>query len=134
MLGSVLTVLLSGLLITQITAASAAATPLSTPPRDGPEGPVVHWTTSQFSKRGNLAIEHGYINVPADYSSPGDHETISIRIARSKAIHQPSKGTILINFGEPGTSGVSSLVSRADYLHRYRFLSVRDSFFGNTLH
>ncbi len=46
--------------------------------------------------------------VPLDYSSEGG-ETIQLQLARVKAMVQPAKGTILLNFGGPGEAARATL-------------------------
>jgi hypothetical protein len=78
----------------------------------------------------DLPSECANFTVPLDYTTPSDERTIELQIARVKARVQPSKGTILINFGGPGSPGRSSLAQNAGLLKAYavslRLLSSGD--------
>lgn len=49
--------------------------------------------------------------VPLDYASEGG-ETIQLQLARVKALVQPAKGTILMNFGGPGEEARATLTGK----------------------
>ncbi|UNI17089.1 hypothetical protein JDV02_003467 [Purpureocillium takamizusanense] len=56
-----------------------------------------------------LPTECADFTVPLDYTTPSSKETIRLQIARIEAKVQPARGTILINFGGPGSNGRTSL-------------------------
>lgn len=61
-----------------------------------------------------VSLECGTLLVPLDYTSPNSSEQLQLRLIRTPAVTQPSKGSILFNFGgpgEPGRSFFNSLVT-----------------------
>ncbi|KAJ6439310.1 nedd8-like protein [Purpureocillium lavendulum] len=63
-----------------------------------------------------LPSECADFTVPLDYTTPSSKETIKLQIARIKAAVQPAKGTILLNFGGPGSDGRATLAGQAPLL------------------
>lgn len=54
---------------------------------------------------GGAALSCGTLRVPRDYSDPFHRRTIELQLTRVKATRQPSKGSIILNPGGPGTPG-----------------------------
>ncbi|KAF9878316.1 nedd8-like protein [Colletotrichum karsti] len=50
-------------------------------------------------------IQCANLTVPLDYTLPNSSETIELQLLRIPAVRQPSKGSILFNFGGPGVEG-----------------------------
>lgn len=64
-------------------------------------------------------MECGTLEVPRDYTDDGDNaKTLKLSLSRVPAVHE-SKGSILFNFGGPGSPSVSTLGSVAPLLHKY---------------
>ncbi|WP_328773677.1 alpha/beta hydrolase [Streptomyces sp. NBC_00286] len=57
-------------------------------------------------------LQCGKVTVPLDYAKP-DGETLDIAMARFRATGD-SRGSVLLNFGGPGASGVSELTAGGD--------------------
>lgn len=69
--------------------------------------PVIEWGTCQFSTNSTQAVECGTLPVPLDYANEQSTETLDLALIRILANSQPSKGSIIFNFGGPGVSGVT---------------------------
>lgn len=54
--------------------------------------------------------------VPLDHTTPDSKETIKLQLGRVRAQKQPSKGTILLNFGGPGEPSRANLAAQAEQL------------------
>lgn len=54
---------------------------------------------------GDVPLICGSLAVPLDYTSSNTSETIQLQITKVSATKQPSKGSILLNPGGPGTAG-----------------------------
>ncbi|KAK4209378.1 TAP-like protein-domain-containing protein [Rhypophila decipiens] len=67
----------------------------------------------------NYPIECATLPVPLDYTNPGSDEKVTLELLRSPARNSPSRGSILLNFGGPGASGVAHLVLHAPAIHRF---------------
>ena len=50
-------------------------------------------------------IECGSLTVPLDYAEPNSSRTLELGLLKIPATKQPADGTIIVNFGGPGTSG-----------------------------
>ncbi|KAF4806895.1 putative hydrolase [Colletotrichum siamense] len=50
-------------------------------------------------------IQCANLTVPLDYTSPNSRKTLDLQLLRIPATRQPSKGSILFNFGGPGVAG-----------------------------
>ncbi|KAL2130243.1 hypothetical protein VTI74DRAFT_6720 [Chaetomium olivicolor] len=78
----------------------------------------IQWGVCDFPSTGTLPIECGNLSVPLDYTSPSSSETLTLALIRSRAPQtQPSKGTILFNFGGPGYGAIQTLNALAELLH-----------------
>jgi hypothetical protein len=47
--------------------------------------------------------------VPLDYTSPGDERPLNLQLIKVKANKEPFKGSVLMNPGGPGASGVETV-------------------------
>lgn len=64
-------------------------------------------------------IECGNLEVPRDYTDNGDDaKTLKLSLAKVPAPNE-SKGSILLNFGGPGSASIPTLSSIAPLLHKY---------------
>lgn len=64
-------------------------------------------------------IECGNLEVPRDYTDDGDDaKTLKLSLAKVPAPNE-SKGSILVNFGGPGSPSIETLSSVAPLLHKY---------------
>ena len=77
------------------------------------------------AKMSKLPIECANVTAPLDYTSPEYNESIILELIRVPAAKQPSKGTILFNFGGPGDAGRSGMVGQMDKLMPYVMRSCR---------
>ncbi|EQB55567.1 hypothetical protein GCG54_00014647 [Colletotrichum gloeosporioides] len=50
-------------------------------------------------------IQCANLTMPLDYTSPNSSKTLDLQLLRIPATRQPSKGSILFNFGGPGVAG-----------------------------
>ncbi|KAM7218623.1 TAP-like domain containing protein [Rhypophila decipiens] len=72
-----------------------------------------------FGQDRNYPIECATLPVPLDYTNSGSDEKVTLELLRSPARNSPSWGSILLNFGGPGASGVAHLVLHAPAIHRF---------------
>ncbi|KAH8757511.1 hypothetical protein BGZ57DRAFT_859264 [Hyaloscypha finlandica] len=54
-------------------------------------------------------IACGNLNILLDYTEPSSNATLTLQLVRVPAALQPSKGSILFNFGSRGVTGRGSL-------------------------
>lgn len=94
-------------------ATSAFALPSSKPSRSPDDG--IDWSpcnqTELTSWGAFIAADCGTLNVPLDYSNESSTEKLPLELLRVPAAVQPTKGSILFNFGGPGEPGRSGLAS-----------------------
>lgn len=62
----------------------------------------------------NWPLECGTLQVPLDYTDPSSNRTIELKLLRALAAEQPSKGSVLTNFGGPGVVGRANLAMVPD--------------------
>jgi hypothetical protein len=90
---------------------------------------TIKWTKCdpalERAKMSRLPIECANVTAPLDYTSQEYNETIVLELIRVSAAKQPSKGTILFNFGGPGDAGRSGMVGQMDQLMPYVVRSYR---------
>lgn len=82
----------------------------ATPLRATYTGPKIRWgpcNATQFP--GTTPVECGTLYVPLDYTNKTYGETLKLSLLKVPAAIQPSKGSILHNFGGPGEPGRASL-------------------------
>ncbi|KAK8035383.1 TAP-like protein-domain-containing protein [Apiospora rasikravindrae] len=58
----------------------------------------------------------GELLVPLDYTNDRSNETLTLQLAKVPAITQPSRGSVLMNFGGPGNDGRTMLGQYAPFL------------------
>ncbi|KAI1498500.1 TAP-like protein-domain-containing protein [Biscogniauxia marginata] len=75
-----------------------------------PRDEALQWGSCELATETDLPVECTKLAVPRDYAS-NSNETIDLDIIRIKAVQQPSKGSILLNFGGPGQDGLNNLVA-----------------------
>lgn len=94
-------------------ATSAFALPSNKPSRSPNDG--IDWSpcnqTELTSWGASIAADCGALDVPLDYSNESSTEKLTLELLRVPATVQPSKGSILFNFGGPGEPGRSGLAS-----------------------
>jgi hypothetical protein len=61
-------------------------------------------------------LDCGALQVPLDYTEPSSNATLHLELAKVPALIQPSRGSILFNFGGPGIPGRRSLGALAGLL------------------
>jgi pimeloyl-ACP methyl ester carboxylesterase len=80
-------------------------------------GSKIHWgSCDQAELNATGKIDCGNVRVPLDYTDKVSNKTLEIELVRWRAAVQPSKGSILLNFGGPGLTGRSSLVATGPLL------------------
>ncbi|KAI1860287.1 uncharacterized protein JN550_011665 [Neoarthrinium moseri] len=60
---------------------------------------------------GSVPGECGKMLVPLDYTNPNSTQRLEIEILRIPATKQPKKGSIFLNFGGPGASGIEDFAT-----------------------
>lgn len=78
-------------------------------PRDYPQG--IKWGACDLNT--TLPVECATIPVPLDYTDDSSSKTLDLDLIRLPAANQPSKGSILFNFGGPGQDGLNNLLAYA---------------------
>ncbi|CAO2647322.1 Nn.00g082440.m01.CDS01 [Neocucurbitaria sp. VM-36] len=89
-------------------------------PTDGPQTNTtsLNWTPCEldFPPKQQAVIDaHGAtlycasLEVPLDYTSAESKETLQLQLLKVKATNEPSKGSIIMNPGGPGASGVEEI-------------------------
>lgn len=66
-------------------------------------------------KTPNYTIQCANISVPLDYTRERSNSTLTLELLRAPAQKQPSKGSVLFNFGGPGLVGRSQLAQTLDH-------------------
>ncbi|KAF5245551.1 hypothetical protein FANTH_7303 [Fusarium anthophilum] len=114
-------------------------------PRDVPDKGI-EWTRcnlgipdyKKYEK--NKAFECGTLDVPLDYTDKFDTNTTTLKLIKLKASKKSPKGSIIVNFGGPGASGVEELLTNFDtdlanslFGGQYDIISFDPRGTGNTL-
>ncbi|KAI5924261.1 TAP-like protein-domain-containing protein [Camillea tinctor] len=71
----------------------------------------LQWGSCELNSETDLPVECTRLAVPRDYINRSSNETIDLDIIRIQATQQPSRGSILLNFGGPGQDGLNNMVS-----------------------
>ena len=89
-------------------------------PTDGPQTNTtsLNWTPCELDfppKQQAVVDAHGAtlycatLEVPLDYTSADSKETLQLQLLKVKATNEPSQGSIIMNPGGPGASGVEEI-------------------------
>lgn len=89
----------------------AHSTPLH--PRDDA---TIEWKACELGLKEAVPFLCGSLTVPLDYTNESNDATIDLDLQKVEALTQPSKGSILLNFGGPGSSGKPDLAYFAPIL------------------
>jgi hypothetical protein len=82
-----------------------------------PNAPKMKWgACNETEVDSTVPIECGNLSVPLDYTEPNSNATLNLELDRVPAAVQPSKGSILFNFGGPGATGRDNLALLAPLL------------------
>lgn len=107
-----------------VAAANAATVPLGTRNTNS----IIKWTKCdpalEKAKTSNFSIECANVTAPLDYTQRDCKDTITLELIRVPAAKEPSKGSILFNFGGPGDAGRSGMVDQMDKLMPYAMRPV----------
>lgn len=79
----------------------------------------IKWGECDFVSLGNAPLECANLTVPLDYTKPVANETVSLSLVKVPATEKESKGSILFNFGGPGSEARQSLASLGEELQKY---------------
>lgn len=108
-------------IVSLFTLASAAiASPLSKrndTQYDGAKG--IEWGECDFLPLGNAPVECGSLEVPLDYTQPLANQTLKLSLVKVPATEKESKGSILFNFGGPGSEARQNLATLGEKLQKY---------------
>ncbi|KAI9150670.1 Tripeptidyl aminopeptidase [Paramyrothecium foliicola] len=75
---------------------------------------AIAWgTCNDLPSNGPLPVQCANLQVPLDYANAASNQTLTLNLARIRAINQPSKGTIQLNFGGPGGAARGDLQTLA---------------------
>ncbi len=65
-----------------------------------------------------LPVHCANLSVPLDYTDPNSNATLTLELVKVTALEQPSKGTIITNFGGPGAEGIYNLALYGSYYQK----------------
>ncbi|KAH7161232.1 TAP-like protein-domain-containing protein [Dactylonectria macrodidyma] len=65
----------------------------------------ITWKSCDLGLNETAPISCGSLVVPLDYTNETSDETLTLELLKVDAVNGPSKGSIMFNFGGPGTSG-----------------------------
>lgn len=88
------------------------------------EGKGIQWGECDFVSLGQAPIECANLTVPLDYTKPVANETVQLSLVRVPATEKESQGSILFNFGGPGSEARQSLASLGEKLQKYATTSL----------
>ncbi|PGH19695.1 hypothetical protein AJ80_03850 [Polytolypa hystricis UAMH7299] len=103
------------------------------------KSPNIEWgACNKTEVNTSLPMDCSNLHVPLDYTDSRSNKTLRLELARLPASENPSKGSILFNFGGPGIPGRSSLVALASLLQaltggQYDLIAFDPRGTGNTL-
>ncbi|KAF5713587.1 tripeptidyl aminopeptidase [Fusarium mundagurra] len=87
----------------------------------------IKWTRCNLGipdlKDSEKAFECGNLTVPLDYTRKSDKRNMILNLIKLKATKKSPKGSIIVNFGGPGGSGVDGMLSQIN-------TDLADSLFG----
>ncbi|KAF4631629.1 hypothetical protein G7Y89_g6499 [Cudoniella acicularis] len=101
--------------------------------------PNIQWgNCNETEVSSTLPIQCGNLDVPLDYTEPTSNAKLTLQLAKVPALSQPSKGSILLNFGGPGETGRDSLGLLASLLQplsgsHYDLIAFDPRGTGNTI-
>ena len=72
-----------------------------------PKTPIAWQNCTETFK---IPADCGVLPVPLDYTSPNSTETLNLSLVKIKAAKSPSKGSILVNPGGPGSAGTDFML------------------------
>lgn len=84
--------------------------------------PVVQWGACPAVEPyvdASAPIECGNIRLPLDYTEPNSTALWDVPLVRVKALQQPSKGSIFMNWGGPGLTSTDLTARRGAILLTY---------------
>jgi hypothetical protein len=70
----------------------------------------LQWGPCELREETELPVECAKLPVPLDYTNE-TAGTIDLDLIRVQALKQPSRGSILLNFGGPGQDGLNSMTA-----------------------
>jgi hypothetical protein len=80
----------------------------------------IQWQSCNSAKfNASVTIDCGTLAVPLDYTALNQSDTVDLQLIRAPAIVQPSRGSILYNFGGPGEPDRQNFVSLVQWLLPY---------------
>ncbi|KAK1566209.1 uncharacterized protein LY79DRAFT_584920 [Colletotrichum navitas] len=68
-------------------------------------------------------IQCAHLTIPLDYTELESNKTLQLQLLRVPALRQPSKGSILFNFGGPSVAGRPSLASSGEFFRKQSYQS-----------
>jgi hypothetical protein len=86
-------------------------------PRTSNQSQPIQWGPCGFN--GTLPITCAVLDVPLDYTNESSDEVLHLSLIKVDAAIQPSKGSILFNFGGPGADGLHELAPLAALMQEY---------------
>lgn len=107
-------------------AATLAATAVAQNGTSGGGSSTIRWGPCPGGAAAD-PIVCGELPVPLDYTSNRTGETLALQLTKLPATTQPSRGSILLNFGGPGNDGRTMLVQFADFLPLWVFFLPHDA-------
>lgn len=64
-------------------------------------------------------IQCANLSVPLDYTQLKSNKTLQLQLLRIPALRQPSKGSILFNFGGPSVAGRPAMATSGSLFRKY---------------
>lgn len=88
----------------------------STPLKARDDAATIEWKACELGLKESVPFLCGSLTVPLDYTNESNDATLDLDLQKVEALNQPSKGSILLNFGGPGSSGKPDLAYYASLL------------------
>ena len=76
----------------------------------------IDWKPCELGLEESAPFQCGSLTVPLDYTNKSNPATIDLDLQKVEALVKPAKGSILLNFGGPGSSGKPDLATYASLL------------------